>query len=105
MTRGQVRIILNFAGIGTVETEAVDISITGIGIIHYHPQLRLEPELILEDCEILIPGESPIKVKMRIQHSTPIQFPDGEIVKRAGCQFIDLSPTAGTVLATYLNSL
>lgn len=105
MSRGQIHILLNFAGIGSVEAEAADISIDGIGIIHYHPQLRLEPGLIMDDCEIHIPDESPIKVRMRIQHSTPIQFPDGEIVKRAGCQFIDLSSAASTVLAAYLNSL
>lgn len=105
MGRGQISIILNFAGIGSVEAEAADISIAGVGIIHYHPQLRLEPGLVLEDCEIRIPGEAVIKVRMRIQHSTPIQFPDGEIVKRSGCQFIDLSQTASKVLANYLNSL
>jgi c-di-GMP-binding flagellar brake protein YcgR len=103
--RGELKIILNFAGIGHVEAEAADLSISGVGIIHYHPQLKLETGLILEDCEIRIPNEAPIKVKMRIQHSTPIQFPDGEIVKRAGCQFIDLSQMATAVLATYLNKL
>ncbi|HEU4709309.1 MAG TPA: flagellar regulator YcgR PilZN domain-containing protein [Methylophilaceae bacterium] len=103
--RGQVRIVLNFAGVGSVETEAADISVGGIGIIHYHPQLRLEPGLVLEDCEIRIAEQAPIKVKMRIQHSTPIQFPDGEIVKRSGCQFLDLEPATAKALAAGLNKL
>lgn len=105
VARGQIRLLLNFAGIGSVEAEAADISAGGIGIIHYHPQLRLEPGLVLEDCEIRIADEAPIKIKMRIQHSTPIQFPDGEIVKRSGCQFLDLEPTAAKALATSLNKL
>lgn len=103
--RGQVSIILNFTGIGYVEAEAADLSIAGIGIIHYHPQLKLEEGLVLEDCEIRIPGETPVKVKLRIQHSTPIQFPDGEIIKRSGCRFVELSQTASKVLAAYLKTL
>lgn len=103
--RGELKIILKFEGIGHVEAEAADISIAGVGIIHYHPQLKLETGLVLEDCEIRIPGEAPIKTRMRIQHSSPVQFPDGEIVRRAGCQFIDMSQTATKVLDTYLNKL
>lgn len=102
---GQVKVILNFTGIGYVEAEAADISIAGVGIIHYHPQLKLEEGLVLDDCEIRIPGEANIKVKLRIQHSIPLQFPDGEIIKRSGCQFIDLNQAASKALATYLNKL
>jgi c-di-GMP-binding flagellar brake protein YcgR len=100
-----IKIILNFVGVGKVEADVVDISMDGIGIIHYHPHLKLEPGLIIDDCEFRIPYETPIKVNVRIQYSSTIQLTDGEIVKCSGCQFIGLTSAAKEVLESYLSSL
>lgn len=102
---GTLKLILNFAGIGEVEAEVADISTDGIGIIHYHPELKLEQGLILDDCEIHIPEQLPIKVRIRIQYSTTIQFADGRIFKRSGCLFIGLDAPAQELLHAYLESL
>ncbi|HLD08982.1 MAG TPA: flagellar regulator YcgR PilZN domain-containing protein [Methylophilaceae bacterium] len=100
-----IKIILNFVGVGEVEADVVDISMDGIGIIHYHPHLKLEPGLVINDCEIHIPDETPIKVNVRIQYSSTIQLTDGEIVKCSGCQFIGLTSVAKEVLESYLSAL
>ena len=102
---GALKLILNFAGIGEVEADVADISADGIGIIHYHPELKLEQGLILEDCEIHIPEQLPIKVRIRIQYSTTVQFADGRIFKRSGCLFIGLDASAKELLQAYLESL
>jgi c-di-GMP-binding flagellar brake protein YcgR len=102
---GTLKLILNFAGIGEVEAEVADLSMDGIGIILYHPELKLEQGLILDDCEIRIPGQLPIRVKIRIQYSTTVQFADGQIFKRSGCLFIGLDASAQALLRAYLESL
>ena len=101
----QVRMLLNFPGIGEVETDVADISAHGIGIIHSNPELKLEPGLVLDDCEIRLPNQKSIKVKVRIQYSTAVQFTDGQIAKRSGCQFLGLSPAIKKLLDSYLATL
>jgi c-di-GMP-binding flagellar brake protein YcgR len=100
-----MKITLNFAGVGEIEADAADISADGIGIILYHPHIKLEPGLVIDKCEIRIPQQAPIKVSIRIQYSTTMQFTDGEIVKRSGCQFIGLTDEAKELLESYLSSL
>lgn len=102
---GALKLILNFAGIGEVEADVADISTNGIGIIDYHPELKLEQGLLLDDCAILIPEQPPIKVTVRIQYSTTVQFADGRICKRSGCLFIGLDEPAGELLHAYLESI
>jgi len=101
----QIKVLLNFPGIGEVEADVADISANGIGIIHYHPDLKLESGLVLDDCEIRLPDQEPIKAKVRIQYSTAVQFTDGQISKRSGCQFLGLSPAAEELLQSYLVAL
>jgi c-di-GMP-binding flagellar brake protein YcgR len=101
----KIKVMLNFPGVGEVEADAADISMDGIGIILYHPHLKLEPGLVVEDCEICIPQEAAIKVSVRIQYSATMQFTDGEIVKRSGCQFIGLTNESKELLESYLSTL
>ena len=101
----QVKVMINFFGIGEVEADVDDINANGISIIHYHPELKLKPGLVLDDCEIRLPNQMPIKVKVRIQYSTAVQFTDGQIAKRSGCQFLGLSPAAEELLQSYLAAL
>lgn len=71
------------------DAQVVDISLDGLGVIVYDPQIRLEPGARLEKVRIIHPNRAPVTVDLEIRHVTTIVVPrTGGFAHRAGCRFL-----------------
>ncbi len=87
------------------DAEIVDLSVSGIGILNCHSDLKLDDGEVLPGCSIALPGMGQIPVDLVVKYQTEAQLEDGRPVVRAGCQFSGLSDRARQMIAHYLEAL
>lgn len=99
------RIVLNLEGVGHINAELADISVHGIGVLQYPPDLALEPGLEMRQCTISLPTGEILAVDVRIQHSELVENPQGEIVRRSGCKFIGMPKNVQKLIEQFIVQL
>ncbi len=97
-------IVLNL-GFLEAEAQVVDLSVSGVGLIHCNSDVKLDDGEVLQDCTITLPGVGQIKVDLVIQHQRPLAQGDGQSVTRAGCRFSGLSDSSRQLIAHYLEAI
>lgn len=97
-------IVLNL-GFLEAEAEVVDLSVSGVGLIHCNSDVKLDDGEVLQDCSITLPGVGQIKVDLVIQHQRLLSPGDGQGVTRAGCRFSGLSDSSRQLIAHYLEAM
>lgn len=99
------RILLNLAGVGHINAELADISVRGMGVLHYPADLTLEPGLVMSQCTISLPSGQSLTLDVRIQHSEFVTNQDGEVVRRSGCEFIGMSKDLQKLIEQFIVQL
>ncbi len=85
-----------------VEVEIMDISLGGIGIIGYTPEIPLEPGMVYEHCSLNLPGFGMIITSLQIRNSFDFTLRSGVHTRRSGCTFLDLSPQTESLIQRYI---
>lgn len=85
-----------------VEIEVMDISLGGIGIIGYTPEIPLEPGMVYEHCSLNLPGFGLIITSLQIRSSFDFTLRSGVRTRRTGCTFINLSPQTESLIQRYI---
>lgn len=96
------RILLNLAGVGHISAELADISVHGIGVLRYPPDLTLEPGFEMRQCTISLPTGQTLTVDVRIQHSELVANEQGEVVMRSGCEFIGMTKNVQMLIEQFI---
>lgn len=91
-----VRCVAGPGGASAISFEGTifDISHGGIGVLQYDPKVTLEPGMVLEGCRIERPGKAPAIVDLEVRYTRPAILADGSQARRAGCKFLNLSPSS-----------
>ncbi|KAF7598171.1 MAG: flagellar brake protein [Candidatus Dactylopiibacterium carminicum] len=79
-----------------------DISGGGIGILGPANSDFLQPEAVLADCRLTLPGIPTTTVTIRVCNVFRLTNADGSQGVRVGCQFVDLPPSAANAIQRYI---
>ena len=84
------------------EVTIMDISGGGVSLVCEAHETELQPGKIYEDCKITLPGVGVISATVKVKNSFEVTLRNGQISKRAGCEFAYLSGEAATLLQRYV---
>ena len=84
------------------EITLIDISCGGIGVIDHHPVISFEPGITYHNCQINLPEFGSITATIEVKTTYEITLKNGQLCKRAGCQFIDLPTEMETMIQRYI---
>jgi c-di-GMP-binding flagellar brake protein YcgR len=84
---GPVQIVLHFEGVGDVDARIVDMSVGGIGVVSYPPDVRLAQDEVITKCTLRLPSGN-VLVNVKVMHSNVIRLERGERVRHTGCRII-----------------
>jgi len=85
-----------------VQVEIMDISIGGIGVIGYTPDIPLQPGMVYENCSLNLPGFGLVITSLQVRTSFDFMLRSGVHTQRAGCRFLDLSPQTESLIQRYI---
>ena len=88
---------------GDAEISISDISLGGIGLLGYYPDLDLSIGSILHRCRIELPHIGVITSDIEICTSSAILLKNGIRTLRSGCRFMHLSGLSETLIQRYIN--
>ncbi len=90
---------------GRVEVSIVDISVGGIGIIGYPPELDVQVGATYPGCRIDLPEIGTIVATLQVRNMLDVTMKSGQVSKRSGCQFLDLPSNMQVLLQRYIIKL
>lgn len=93
------------AGGSKVEETVLDISGGGIAMLDYRPDAKVVVGEVLRDCRLDLPGVGTINVALQIANVFRVTLPNGARCIRAGCQFIEVTPAARSMVQRYVLQL
>lgn len=81
-----------------LDVNLVDISVGGIGIIGYPPDVEFDSAIVYRGCRIDLPYIGAINFAMQIRSTFRVTLQGGQAMKRSGCQFVDMpEPTVSQI--------
>lgn len=81
----------------------LDISIGGLAILTYPERIDLSSGMLIEGCQLDLPGVGGTSVSLRVRHVDVL--PRDEKARRCGCEFVNMAPATQLMLARYVNQL
>lgn len=90
---------------GEAEISIADISLGGIGLLGYFPDISLNVGNILKNCRIELPQIGVITSDIEVCISNEQLLKNGIKTLRSGCRFLNLSGTGQTLLQRYINQV
>ena len=87
------------------EVSLMDISAGGMKLTYSEGDLELVQGQTYENCQIDLPDVGIVNVAMVVKSLFSLPTQSGQIIKRAGCQFTDLSGASNILLQRYINSM
>ena len=100
-----LRCIADAGGYIPFESRITDISHDGLGILLYDRDIKLEPEMVLNGCRIIIPGGKAIVADLVVRHVSMIQLRDGTPACRAGLRFMQRSDDIAELVNLFIQNL
>lgn len=88
-----------------VEVTVVDISVGGIGAIHFPPDLEPTPGLVLPDCRIVLPDVGVLMCTLEVRNVYPVTLKTGAQTMRCGCCFVDCPASTQAMIQRYITKL
>lgn len=86
----------------TVGATVIDISGGGLAVMTPPEGVEFETDHLFEDCRIELPDVGAVSATLRVRSVFEITLRSGARVKRAGCQFVDLSGHMLTLIQRYI---
>ncbi|MBL8473074.1 MAG: flagellar brake protein [Rhodocyclaceae bacterium] len=90
------------ANTANVELQVLDISAGGLAIVTPPDGLPFVPEMVYPDCRVHLPDIGLIEAALQVRNVFSVTLRNGQTVKRAGCQFVDLSPQMSALIQRYI---
>lgn len=90
---------------GSIEVNVVDISVGGIGIIGYPPEIMIEAGAHYTGCRIVLPDVGTIVTALEIRNAFEVTMKNGARTKRSGCQFVDMPGSMQAMIQRYIIKL
>lgn len=87
---------------GELDATVVDLSVGGIGILAYTPDVPLVVGAVYHGCRLSVPALGQFAVGLVVRSTFEVTLRNGRRSHRAGCQFIDLPPGLETTLQRYI---
>jgi c-di-GMP-binding flagellar brake protein YcgR len=84
------------------EARVLDISGGGVAVMVPPQGVEFSANMVFEDCRILLPDSEPIHAGLRVRNVFRVTNRNGVSMVRAGCEFIDMSPSAGSRIHRYV---
>ena len=88
-----------------IEISISDISLGGLGLLGFSPDISLHIGSILRNCRIELPQIGVISADIEICTSNEQLLKNGIRTLRTGCRFLNLSGTGQTLLQRYINQV
>ena len=85
-----------------IEMVVADISIGGVGVVLPPADAVVEPGMIFNGCNLVLPEIGNIVATMEIRNVFEVTLRNGLKTKRAGCQFINLSANMQSMIQRYI---
>ncbi|BAN36737.1 YcgR family protein [Sulfuricella denitrificans skB26] len=85
-----------------VEMAVADISIGGVGVVLPPEGAVVEPGMVFNGCNLILPEIGNIVATMEIRNVFEVTLRNGLKTKRAGCQFINLSAHTQSMIQRYI---
>jgi c-di-GMP-binding flagellar brake protein YcgR len=85
-----------------VEMTVADISIGGVGVVLPPADAVVEPGMVFNGCNLVLPEIGNIVATMEIRNVFEVTLRNGLKTKRAGCQFINLSANMQSMIQRYI---
>lgn len=99
-----LRCVAYSGAVAVFEAVVTDISQGGVGLQIDDAGDALEPGMVLPRCRILRSGGEPATVDLEVRHTAVITGADGGRTVRAGCRFVNLSPSAMALVAGFVGT-
>lgn len=87
------------------EVSLMDISIGGMKLTYPEGDIELVQGQSYENCQIKLPDMGTVSVTMIVRGISSLPTKSGHNIKRAGCQFVNLSTASNILLQRYVNSM
>jgi len=85
-----------------IEMTIADIGIGGVGVVIPPEDAVVEPGMIFNGCNLVLPEIGNIVATMEIRNVFEVTLRNGLKTKRAGCQFINLSANMQSMIQRYI---
>jgi c-di-GMP-binding flagellar brake protein YcgR len=85
-----------------METTVIDISIGGVGVLAYTEDVGLHEGDTYHGCRLSLPEAGSYLVSLQVRIIYEPTERNGIVMRRLGCQFIDLAPSVETDIQRYI---
>ena len=90
---------------GRIEANVADISIGGVGILGYKPEIELETGKQYDGCRIDLSDIGAVVVSLAIRSTFEVTLKNGTKTKRSGCEFINIPGSMQAMIQRYIIKL
>ncbi|MBE9607896.1 flagellar brake protein [Chitinilyticum piscinae] len=97
--------LVPLAGHEDVALAVADISVNGIGLLGFAPELTLRKGLTLQGCKINLPGCGLLVADLAIQSVAEYQLRQQIPTLRTGCSFLSLAAGAQNMVMRYITRI
>jgi c-di-GMP-binding flagellar brake protein YcgR len=87
------------------DAEVVDLSLNGLGVVVYDPDIRLEAGMRLERVRIVHPKRGPLYVDLEVRHSARVLLRGGRPANRSGCRFLGNPQDIASLVRLFVTDL
>lgn len=84
-----LRVVADAGGFAPFDAQIKDISMGGISVLLYPPDVMIEPGTVLVGSRIEIPGAEPVSVDLEVRYSEIVTLPDGSRARCSGFRFLN----------------
>jgi c-di-GMP-binding flagellar brake protein YcgR len=100
-----IKCLIPTAEHGRIEANIADISIGGIGITGYRPEIELETGKQYDGCRIDLPDIGTVAVSIEIRGTFDIILKNGSRTRRSGCEFVNIPGSMQAMIQRYIIKL
>ena len=84
-----LRCLADAGGIAPFDAQIRDVSLGGISVLIYPPDVMIEPGTMLVGSRIDIPGSDPVTIDLEVRYSEIITLADGSRARCSGFRFVN----------------
>ena len=85
-----------------IEMAVADIGIGGVGVVIPPADAVVEPGMVFNGCNLILPEVGNIVATMEIRNVFEVTLRNGLKTRRAGCQFVNLSANMQSIIQRYI---
>lgn len=92
-------------GMEPVNVVLKNVSGGGVAIVDEKKELDNTIGLVYKDCQIHLPGNTTVVTSLQVRNSMDATLPNGRVVRRIGCLFIELPKPMLAAIQRYITKL